>query len=465
MAKKSKKAVGSNVKLIRKANELVEARYKFDIWETRVFAKMLTMLKPSDADFKMYNLYIGDLLKDFNLSDAGDNYMAVKQAAKKLISRVIEIERETADGVMMWYAMPLLVGATGFKEPKDGNYISVQFHNELKPYLLELKERYLQYDIRNLWGLTSVYSVRMYELLKQYEKIGKRHFDLPDLRNRLVIEGTDYQKYSHLKEKVIMKAHEDLKNHTDIYFEIQEHKDGKKVSAITFFVFPNSNAIITPPPIEEDEDATPLETPRFPAVPPDEFESLLKLVSPWGVTPAKLRKLILQYGQPAIIDGIACTLEGKTTANKAGFFIKAVEQGWQSPRQAKQAQEEIEKAQALENLQKQMALLENLESERRAAANEIIRVLTQSDAFLAGEAINKILASNPVRKALEHQTGLTLNATMEMDVWRQSKPLRDAIIRQIEVMHPEHFKAVKGKYDAAISKMRQNIEVLQGKVG
>ncbi|MBL7815700.1 MAG: replication initiation protein, partial [Saprospiraceae bacterium] len=87
MAKNSN-ANSIKVKLVRKANELVEARYKFDIWETRVFAKMLTMLKPDDKDFQLYHIHVGELLKDFNLKDAGDNYLAVKQATKKLLSRV-----------------------------------------------------------------------------------------------------------------------------------------------------------------------------------------------------------------------------------------------------------------------------------------------------------------------------------------------------------------------------------------
>ena len=87
MAKQAKSTYkDDNIKLIRKSNELVEARYKFDIWEMRVFAKTLTMIKPSDSDFKTYDLPVGELLKDFNLHDKGDNYQSVKDATEKLIS-------------------------------------------------------------------------------------------------------------------------------------------------------------------------------------------------------------------------------------------------------------------------------------------------------------------------------------------------------------------------------------------
>ncbi len=58
MAKNNKIGETSDsVKLIRKSNELVEARYKFDIWEVRVFAKALTLIKQSDVDFKTYDIF------------------------------------------------------------------------------------------------------------------------------------------------------------------------------------------------------------------------------------------------------------------------------------------------------------------------------------------------------------------------------------------------------------------------
>ena len=60
MSKTKRKAFGRDdkggIKLIRKANELVEARYKFDIWEIRMFAKTLSMIQAYDEDFKEYQI-------------------------------------------------------------------------------------------------------------------------------------------------------------------------------------------------------------------------------------------------------------------------------------------------------------------------------------------------------------------------------------------------------------------------
>jgi len=91
----------------------------------------------------------------------------------------------------------------------------------------------------------------------------------------------------------------------------------------------------------------------------------------------------------------------------------------------------------------------------------VIRELTNADAFLAGEAVSKIMANGPVRQSLETQTGLILDANLPMDTWRENKPMRHAVIHQIEAMKPEAFKEVKAKYDGPLLKLRQAVEALQ----
>ena len=77
----------SDIKLIRKANEFVEARYKFDIWETRVFAYMLTLIKYNDIDFAEYEINVGDIVKEFDLNRGGLVYDEIKKASEKLLSK------------------------------------------------------------------------------------------------------------------------------------------------------------------------------------------------------------------------------------------------------------------------------------------------------------------------------------------------------------------------------------------
>jgi plasmid replication initiation protein len=55
----------------------------------------------------------------------------------------------------------------------------------MKPHLLSLQSHFTMYDPKYILGLSSTYSIRIYELLKQYEKIRKRVFDLQDFKKKI----------------------------------------------------------------------------------------------------------------------------------------------------------------------------------------------------------------------------------------------------------------------------------------
>jgi hypothetical protein len=242
MAKKKSKELSpiNQIRLIRKSNKLVEARYKFDIWETRVFVKMLTMIQADDQDFYEYRIDINEIIKDFGLHPTGPVYQTIRESAKKLLTKVITLERDTAQGIME-FVSPLIAGVDSFKTNHAENYIMVSFHPKMKPYLLELRDRYLVYDVKNIVKLTSVYSIRIYELLKQYEKIGTRNFTIDELKTILGISPDEYQLYGHFKDKVILKAQRDLASETDIEFSYQEIKDGRRVVQLVFQIQRNTH--------------------------------------------------------------------------------------------------------------------------------------------------------------------------------------------------------------------------------
>ena len=465
MRKKQKETASNQIKVIRKANELVEARYRFDIWEMRLFAKMLMTIRSEDKDLLKYDIHINEIIKDFNLLDAGDNYAAIKEAAQKLQTKIIEIEKDTPDGVK-WFRTPLLIGIEGFKNKQDGNYISVQFHPDLKPYLVELKERYLQYDIRNLWGLSSIYSVRMYELLKQYERIGKRYFEVGNLRLILGIHPDEYKLYGHFKSKIILKAQSDMAQATDIAFTFDEKKDSRKVVGITFFIQKNDTSLSNkrlPEQTEKPKQKVDTHT-AF-------FIETLNQVKQWGVTEKTLKKMLTDFDQTRVKNGLICTLdnlkEGKIKDNVVGFFLKAVEESWLSTKQLKDVQNKERQKAAAEKreiteqeLLKWQALLSDLQDARQYDVREVVRLLTQEDVLLAGEAVSKIILDKITRNILEKKTGLKLDK-LNMDDWRHNENLREAVIRQIEKMHPEEFSPIQSRFDEQIKQLRRKIEAIK----
>ena len=105
----------------------------------------------------------------------------------------------------------------------------------LRPYLLELKREFTSYKLENVVQLKSTYAIRIYELLKQYEKIQERTFLFKDLRKLLGAEDI-YPAYGNFKQRVLMPAQKELKAKTDISFKLEEIKSGRRVTKIKFII-------------------------------------------------------------------------------------------------------------------------------------------------------------------------------------------------------------------------------------
>lgn len=250
MLKKSdkKKRIGQNpIKLIRKSNKLVEARYKFDIWEMRVFVKMISLIKPDDKDFAQYRISVSDIISDFGLPNNGNYYTLLRQGAENLLTKQVEMVKTDDEGKKKKVTANLISSTESYVNEDEGKDVILKFDPELKRHLLDLKEQYLTYDIRNILKLTSVHSIRIYELLKQFEGLisakgfVKRKFTLEELKLTLGIGDDEYSLYGHFKNKVLLKAQKDLLEETDIRFELEEEKKGRKVIAVIFIIYKNGD--------------------------------------------------------------------------------------------------------------------------------------------------------------------------------------------------------------------------------
>lgn len=81
--------------------------------------------------------------------------------------------------------------------------------------------------------MDSIYAVKMYKLLKQYQTIKKREFTLDELKDLLGIID-NYKKYSHFKERVVDLSLKKINENTDINVEYIECRVGKAVKSLSF---------------------------------------------------------------------------------------------------------------------------------------------------------------------------------------------------------------------------------------
>lgn len=482
MAKYTRKNQG--IVVIKKSNQLIEARYKFDVWETRIFLSVLSNIKRDDEDFKVYRIWYRDVIKSFGLK-SGQSYAFLRDAARSLMRKVFNVssddsgfQRETEYHIIRSINY-LAEGEDNRAGAESQEFIDITVEPEMRPLLLQLKSNFTAYDLRNVIKL-GAYPVRVYELLKQYESIGERTLEFEEMK-RMFELTTEYPHFANFYQKIIQPAIEDINLHTDLYiFEVVKEKEGKRVVALRFRFHRKSDEELRRMRGEEPKTAI------LPQLPFPDFSnntaattaaasepSLIDLiftkyqeevVQGFGVTPTAFLSLLTAATEEQVAQAVRVTRRAKTAQqlkNVAGFFVEALRNGYTDEQEetGKKKRDTAEKSP--QKLQELLVQLADLEAARRTAANDVIRELTNADAFLAGEAVSKIMANGPVRQSLETQTGLILDANLPMDTWRENRPLRDAVIRQIEAMKPEAFKTVKSTFDEPVRKLRQALEQLQ----
>jgi len=215
--------------LVSKSKDLIEARFRLPVAEQRLIALLVAKIHPDDEDFKPYRFKIAAIARLFDTA-AMEVRREVEKLTKSLLGRTLQIREP--DGLLQinWMYMA--------KYHDDSDTVELKFGPELRPYLLQLQEKcFAQYRIENITQLQSRYSVRLYELLKQYEVAGNRKFYLHELREVLGLLDHEYKLFGDFKRRILDQAKKELPKKTDIQFSYKTAKKGHAVNRIYFKIW------------------------------------------------------------------------------------------------------------------------------------------------------------------------------------------------------------------------------------
>jgi len=212
----------------RQSHIIVNARYALSRSEIDIVLTLLTAIKKEDKDFKDYEFTIGELEKK---TGRRWDVKQLKSTIKSLMSKPLElpVEHDEDFEIVNWFSY--------FKYSHTG-LITCRFEKALKPFLIELSGVRILADFRHLLPINSSYSKRMYLLLKEYDKIGIRTFNVEELQDILKVPKS-LKIYNRFKEKVLKRAETDINKFTDIEVNFTEKKRARKVIEITYTIRKN----------------------------------------------------------------------------------------------------------------------------------------------------------------------------------------------------------------------------------
>lgn len=216
-------------------NKLIEHRGNMTLLEQKIIRAVISQIRMDDEDLKEYKLNISEF-KELTKSNRKDLYEHIRGVSEKLIDRKIEIQSINEKGRRGFYLTRYILTA---KHVEGEGYLKLKIDPELKPYFLELKDQFTQYQLKYVMQMKSVHALRIYELLKQYENTStqKRIFELKELKNILGL-GEGYPVFKDFEKRVLIVAKNEISKLTDIQIDYKKiyQGRGKKVVGIEFSI-------------------------------------------------------------------------------------------------------------------------------------------------------------------------------------------------------------------------------------
>jgi plasmid replication initiation protein len=461
ITKKTKSTKNKGIALVKKSNQLIEARYNFTVWEMRFFLSVIAQIHRDDDDFKVYRVWFRDIVKTFGLNKNHNSYDLLRDGANKLMDKSFYVryedngsQRESRYHILRKIDYSTLGKEEGRVESQE--FIDITIEQEMKPFLLQLQRNFTTYDLRNIVKL-GVYPIRIYELLKQYETFGKRTLGYEELKTMLELEH--YSAFGTFYQRIITPAVEEINKNTDLYvYEVDKIKEGKKVVALEFlFRRKNEEELATisrtkmtakmkeannrPPQYGDPENAIIIEEPpKQNANEKDRMFTLLypKVVESLGVTPMVFADLIKSYSEEQFNQAIRITnrakIDGQIKSNVSGFFILALKNGYTD------VKEEQAKKKKKEETQKQKTNL--FEQEDRALAiRDRIRVLVSENPDVTNKAIGHLQRDKNAQKLITELQAL-YGRPLDVEDYRQNKELREMVLDAIVSLNKGVFEDI-----------------------
>ena len=217
---------------IYKANDVVEAGYKLSLNEQRVILACIGQVnlgkELSSAD--EFELSARDFATLFSVADS-TAYEALIDVAETLFNRYVVINNPDPNNPKIKQLKIRWISAIVYL-PDEGK-IRLCFAQYMLPYLSNLKNTFTRYKLEYIGKMTSVYAIRLYELLAQWQSVGKREVEIDWLKEQFQISG-QYTEMHNFKKRVLDPAIKDINVHSNFNVSWTQRKTGRKVTHLTF---------------------------------------------------------------------------------------------------------------------------------------------------------------------------------------------------------------------------------------
>ncbi|MBI1227758.1 MAG: RepB family plasmid replication initiator protein [Bacteroidetes bacterium] len=383
---------------VRKSNELVEVG-EYLSKPAKLFVLYLIAMMPEDeTEFREMSITYDELKKIVNID--GKRRVSTLDEAEKMMDELdtnpIKFDNAYFRDTVTWFSRKRY-----YKKDKVWHFI---FHDELKPYLLQLKSHFTMYSFWYTVCL-SAHSIKFYEMMKRYEYLGKCEIPIDKQKYLLGIEDK-YEEYYEYRRWVLDEVQKELATYTDVSFTYEPAKKQRRRIISHRFVIKKNVPKIIPEPLQEMRRQQ-----RLPFAEPEEEQTgftphalmeqdpeMFTTLKAWGGREKTILDIAIAYGFEQMRYQYAHTQrmleEGKIKAEKPfGWFFSALKGNFEDPAQEegkKKAVKAKEKKQQINKKEQLEKSLKELEKNYYEAIGEICDELIATDSELLPNVVESL---------------------------------------------------------------------------
>lgn len=211
--------------LVQQSNALIETSQKMTIVERRLMYHVLSRINPKQPQ-QEYTLQVEDFANDFPQMGKGAVYEQLKEAVQRLFKRDIQLITDRGTTKTFYLLQE--------QEYKDGEgFLRMKFSDSTMPLIFELKEKFTTMILENFKFLDSTYSLKLYELLCQYQNQGWRQLTVTDLRFFLGCDES-YSEFKQFKQRVIEPAMKEISEKSNLLVNAEYIRSGRFITEVKF---------------------------------------------------------------------------------------------------------------------------------------------------------------------------------------------------------------------------------------
>lgn len=210
------------------SNYLIRSKSNLSLNEIKILRLAIMQVIKEDKDLLTYKVNITELA-DLLKIDRHGIYQEIDKITTSLLKEIVYIGDGNPKHKWEKYQWCSLC-------KYDAGVLTIKLHENLKPHLIQLSKFYTQYILEDILFLKSIYSIRVYELIRDEMKNGKVYADksvmiyLPLERIRKAT-GTEnkYEKIAMFKARVLEAALNEINEKLSYDIIYKDVKESRKV--------------------------------------------------------------------------------------------------------------------------------------------------------------------------------------------------------------------------------------------